>query len=326
MFLEKLHDRDASVSFKKKLLPFAAAALVPLGLFLFFAFRNIDKTDWEFTSFDEIKKGLFYIRPLITLNYYAERIYTHRFFWLYVFLLLSAFYYKWRRKKTGGHFFDKSDAWFVAAIVMLLGYCFIPDNFISGGVIGIRFALLFFIFLLVFFILNGNKYVLFAAGLFSVITSLQIVRQKYPAMNFLSHETDEYASCAEHIREGSVVLPLLYSKNWMTGNLSNYIGAEKDILVLDNYEASRVHFPLRWNPGRNGYDIIGSYGYSDHPCSDLSALKKQTGKDIDYVLLMSQPEGLTDTCTLQTMQQLNAGYTLIYTSSGSRAKLYELKR
>jgi hypothetical protein len=326
MFFEKIHDGTSFSSFKKRLLPFAAAALVPLGLFLFFAFRNIGKTDWVFTSSDEIKKGLLYVRPLITLDYYAERIYTHRLFFLYVFLLLSAFYYKWRKKKGGGRFFDKNDAWFAIAFAMLLGYCFIPDNFISGGVIGIRFALLFFIFLLVFFILNGNKYVLLGAGLFSVVTSLQIVKQKYPAMKLLSDESADYASSAKHVREGSVLLPLLYSKNWMTGNLSNYIGIEKDILVLDNYEANQVHFPLRWKPGRNCYDIIGSYGYSDRPCSNLSALKKQTGKDIDYVLLMSQPEGLTDTCTVQTMQQLAEGYSLVYQSFNGRAKLYEIKR
>jgi len=80
--------------------------------------------------------------------------------------------------------------------------------------------------------------------------------------------------------------------------------------VLDNYEASQKHFPLQWRENKNAYNIIGTFGSNHSPCVDLSAYKKQTGIDVDYVLLMGKASD--DSCHINLVQQLSLNYDSIY--------------
>ena len=57
----------------------------------------------------------------------------------------------------------------------------------------------------------------------------------------------DYVDVANHIEKNSVVLPINYSGNWLMAHFSNYLGVEKPIIILENYECLAGYFPLKWN-------------------------------------------------------------------------------
>jgi hypothetical protein len=55
------------------------------------------------------------------------------------------------------------------------------------------------------------------------------------------------ADLSKHIEPNSVVLPLNFSGHWITGHFSNYLGIDKPMIILENYECSVGYFPVTWN-------------------------------------------------------------------------------
>src|SRR5204863_8300092 len=112
----------------------------------------------------------------------------------------------------------------------------------------------------------------------------------------------------------SIVLPLNYSSNWMHSNISNYLGTDKHILVLDNYEAGREHFPLTWNPGMNPVGLLGSFNGTLPLCADVSTFEKKTSKKIDYIILWKNDKELIDNCSRQIRETIKNNYQLVFKS------------
>jgi hypothetical protein len=111
----------------------------------------------------------------------------------------------------------------------------------------------------------------------------------------------------------------------MLNNISSYLAVEKDIVLLDNYEASQVHFPVGWKKGVNPLNLIGDFGTNHKPCLSFSAFKTQTGKPIDYILTLEEPAQPTDSCTKNVISQLSKNYDLIYSTPMKNGKLYKVK-
>ena len=79
----------------------------------------------------------------------------------------------------------------------------------------------------------------------------------------LSSDAEEATSAEFMMEENTVLLPLNYSNNWMHINYGSYVVTEKAIVNLDNYEATKPHFPLLWKKGESVYDLMKHYGESE---------------------------------------------------------------
>jgi hypothetical protein len=124
---------------------------------------------------------------------------------------------------------------------------------------------------------------------------------------------------AEPTGPGDLVLPLKYSGNWMHDNLANYGGMNGQI-ILDNYEASAPHFPIRWKEGMDPNPLLGNFNGYPPLCADIPNYETYTGMRIDYVLLW-RPGQLVDSCSQAIQYRLDEYFTLVTTAASG--KLYK---
>lgn len=134
---------------------------------------------------------------------------------------------------------------------------------------------------------------------------------------------EEFYYAGKSISGGSVVLPLNYSNNWYYSNYASYLGVEKEIILLDNYEVATPHFPLRW---KRDFDpeIIGDFTKSSRPCINVDSFEEQTGKQIDYVSTFMKTE-LKDSCTVQVDLFLNKYFTEVIIPGQKFIRLFKRK-
>lgn len=64
-----------------------------------------------------------------------------------------------------------------------------------------------------------------------------------------SYARDSLLEAAQHLPEGSVVLPYNVEDNWLLRNAASLLAVERRIHLLSNYEASNAYFPLQWCSG-----------------------------------------------------------------------------
>jgi hypothetical protein len=318
-FRRLIHDP----SFRKEtgliLLTFA----IPFFLTLGFVVSHSSSSGMEMPEFKYVIEWFSDVRPLIALDYDSEKIYAKPLFIFYVLIFISSIIRTIKARKEKHVRFCTSDGWLILSVIMILFFFFLPDDLISGGVVGIRFCLLGYLLLFIFFAANGNKSMILVGAFASVIVSFLMIRERYDSISMLSDINSQYLTCADKIENGSTLLTINYSNNWMLDNMATYIGAEKKILVLDNYEASQVHFPLRWKTGKNANVIIGPFATNRRPCLDLSAYRQKANVEVDYILLMEKPEVLDDSCSLDLVRQLSEHYKKIYTIPERHAELYK---
>ncbi|MEO8088549.1 MAG: hypothetical protein ABI763_17155 [Bacteroidota bacterium] len=309
--------------FQKNTTLFLLASAIPLFFSLRFILANSSSSQMELPVFKYVIEWFRDVRPLIALDYDREKIYSQPLFFVYILIFISAVIRKIQeRKKNKAPWWNYTDGWLILSAIMILFFFFLPDDLISGGIIGIRFCLMGYLFLFLFLSANASQVVLTIGAFASIVVSFLMIAERYDSIKVLSEMSESYATCAAKINKGSTLLTINYSDNWMLDNIPSYIGAEKEILVLDNYEASQVHFPLRWKANKNANFIIGTFATSNRPCVDLSAYNQKAGVQVDYILLMEKPEELTDSCWVDLKKQLSANYKIIYSIPQRHAQLY----
>ena len=82
----------------------------------------------------------------------------------------------------------------------------------------------------------------------------------------------------------STVLPINDSDNWICGHISNYLGINKPMIILENYEVSLNHFPLTWNHKKIPLLHLGN------PEEGIDILPTNTTDDesqVDYIFILS---------------------------------------
>ncbi len=160
------------------------------------------------------------------------------------------------------------------------------------------------------------------------------------AYNNLSDETEELLSCSSHIKPKSVVLPLNFSKarkdncngmawkdqGWFFVHASEYMGLDKPLIFLDNYEAGTKFFPLSWANKANPFlSMISGNGIEQAPPhASIQAYKDFSGIDVDYVVMWCyDPSFELDSNYIPLAKEIRAHFVSIYKSPTGLAELFE---
>ena len=161
-------------------------------------------------------------------------------------------------------------------------------------------------------------------AVFSMLSLLFLIYH-YTESETTDKEAKEYFSVSGHVREGSIVLPVCYSVNWLHSNLSNYLGAEKNVVLLDNYEAAMSHFPTMWKPELDPYAGM-NIGYASSPCLDIERYQKISGQNIDYIIRWGYNKTFQDSCAQAISAYILKNYFLIFTSANNKAEVFQRKK
>lgn len=144
---------------------------------------------------------------------------------------------------------EKQDvAFLLIALLLLVLYFFTPDSVGYAGFLSRRHQW-YFVFLLILFLATGqlSKPLKALLGIALVYIHIQLLlvineyQQPFQALNtdFLKLETV--------IPDHAVIYPLDFSSAYEAGHASNILGSNRNIVLLDNYEASMDYFPVIWN-------------------------------------------------------------------------------
>lgn len=308
----------------KQIVFLIGVALVPLLFTFLFSFHQASKTTSEFPEFATMWMLFKDVRPIIALNYDLEKIYSQPLFYTYALLFIGALIWKIRFIFNGKKkLFETQDGWLILSIIMTIFYFVLPDDIFSGGILAIRFCLFAYLFLFLWLAAYSPAKILLVGAALSVLASVLLLNLRFSSLKNLSEEAEDLASCSDKIRPGSILMTLNYSDNWMLDNICGYLGGNKDIMLLDNYEANQVHFPLMWRQGRNPEFILGNASKSNRPCVDIEKFKKISGVNIEYILVMKRPQELNDSCSLSVDAQMKFTYKEIFVTPKKSGVLYE---
>jgi hypothetical protein len=259
---------------------------------------------------------------LVALVYDTEHPFTILLSVLWLVLLL--FVVTWRVIKKER--LNANDLWIVLALLFLGVYFLAPDQMASGGYISLRIALYFTLFALIWIGLQKLPSLVFILSMIvSLFCTVKLLEIHTTESLKLSEDANELYLAAPFIDEGKTVLPLNYSGNWLHSNFATYLGSERNILVLDNYEASTPHFPMKWKENKVPYDIAGDYANSSQPCLTIDRYEKVSGVRVDYITRWYWNEYMTDSCTLAVDSLLAKNFELVYTSPQGKLNLYKRK-
>ncbi len=308
----------------KKYLILLLASLPGIIFSLFFIFSNIGYEPPRYFSKGKLFLDLIQLYPIITLNYEKERYFAYAV--LFSLCLLGTLIIFKGHKNKEVNKPARNFTWLISASIVLCLYFILPDWMVSGGFISIRFALFFYL-LVVIGLACSVKTVkqLVISVCIVLVTSLCSLAYHFQQTKKLSAEVEELLLAETRIEKGKILLPLNYSDNWLESDFSNYLGAHKFIIVLDNYEATKPHFPLKWKAGQNPYKLLGNIGEMN-PCIDIEKYEKSTGNKIDYVSRWFYNDTKKDSCTLNASKQIESKFDLIFTSPNYKFQLFKRKK
>lgn len=305
------------------------SSLIPLVLFLIYFFSRGTSSFYTYLSTSELTKNLTNMAIMIGLTP-EEKPFVKFFSYIFLILFLIAIYIRIKDIKQGFKsktsfisILNVNDAWLITAIALLFPYYLSSDYNDFGGLISQRIALLFYLFVLIWIICQQiHKWIqLSVVVIFALLHIVQISFYTQITSHLRKYGKECY-ELSSLIEPNSILLPLNYTDNWLHIHLSNYIGAEKPVIVLENYECGKDYFPLRWN-----METIPSPTLQGKHINSMSCVNwKYSGKqsvNIDYILILGDFPEEKNECTSELARLTDEYYKIIHNKEN--LKLYQLK-
>lgn len=256
-----------------------------------------------------------------------------------VVLALAAIAARWKRQD-----FSRLDVLFGVFLFTVWLYFNQPRSFAGGGVTPMRLVLLPYLMLLLWVAsVRLSQQVRLATLAFSLIVGTALLAIRWPRYRMADQATREYVSCAAVIPDKSTVLPISFNHHgqiasgryvsdifWLFVHTGDYVGEDKSIVLLGNYEAHTRNFPLIWKEGRNPFLLLeknDAIFENQPPNADLAGFSAKTGgAAIDYVVTWCKDQRFFDHPHGQDLdRQLREGYDLVFTSENGLAKVFKRK-
>ncbi|MCK6694831.1 MAG: hypothetical protein L6Q97_22360 [Thermoanaerobaculia bacterium] len=324
--------------FRQQSIVLALTALPTLVLFAEYlyakglSFRKSGDAGWQMWS------ELVRLTSLCTMME-AERKWTPLVTLLFLVLLGAAVWIKIRSRRLVW-----TDALFGAFILSLFIYFKQPGSFAGAGIMPIRLQMLPYLVLLLWLAtLDFPRWAQNAVLACAVAFSALFWSIRLPAHWRASGAVSEYVSCAAAIPDKVSVLPLSFNHNgqlpdgqtvstamWLFVHAAGYIGAEKSIVLLDNYEAHTQNFPLLWREQRDPYVFLpkDGIGFEGQPprAEFLNYKAKTNNANVGYVLTWCLDKQFNDHLfTKEIKEQLEQGYELVFQSENGLGRVYRKK-
>ncbi|MEI6522622.1 MAG: hypothetical protein WCO37_03915 [Bacteroidota bacterium] len=266
---------------------------------------------------------LYKIQPIIALNESVEQPFTKNIFFVFCTMLLLAAIEKFRFsihlknklvtvKKFIHNSFSSLNFWLLCCIILLILYFYLPDEHANASFISIRIFLLFFLFFILFLAsLNHKKIILFMAVFIMLYNHFRLNYYYTKEAVVLGDVATRINKFAPQIEVNSIVLPINFSSHWFMGHYSNYLGVDKPMVILENYEAVQGYFPLDWNRNKMPNLTLASNNSGQVACLNWETNLTNKRKKIDYVFIMGDPPDSIDLCERKIFAVLKKSYKLV---------------
>ena len=105
-------------------------------------------------------------------------------------------------------------------------------------------------------------------------------------------------------------------------HFSNYLGADKQVIILENVEASVGWYPVKWNINKMPEVLLGNSSAFPHVFFP-APIQKTTQKHIDYVLIWGDLQKLKSSEEKTFYELLSGNYSQIYSNAINTVKLFK---
>jgi hypothetical protein len=277
-----------------------------------------------FLSKEKLTITLIDLSPLVTLSYEKEVFFTHIIGSILCILLLFVIYNFIRNRKKEKPVFRPN--WMYPTLIVLIFFYTFPDWVVSGGFVSIRWALFFFLMIILFISSKALEPKLLVLPV-TVLLGIHFYLVKYHNDQTvgLSADASALVEAENYMKDGSVLLPLSYSNNWIHVFHANYMATKKNIINLDNYEPTQPHFPLIGKKGESVFDLMPKFGNRNPPCINIDNYEQKTKHHIDYLSRFYFNGDVTDSCTSLVEKEIKLRFELIYESGDKKVQLYKRK-
>ncbi|OFX27024.1 MAG: hypothetical protein A2041_10985 [Bacteroidetes bacterium GWA2_31_9b] len=272
------------------------------------------------------------IRPTIVFHFGHEGVYTSILFYLIAALTTIALFNKVKeiiKSRPSFTVFIKNsivqnDLWFIFSFILLLLYFFMPDSNGYSGYFTVRLGLLLYMFYLIWIATrNYSKWIIISSVTLIFIANTGLNYYYLKQVRKLNKQAVEINNQSKFIDNNTVVLPMNFSSNWMHGHFSNYLGIDKQVVILENYECSTGYFPVKWNDDSFPNTTIGTMLKSDF-CTDWKTNKSSLKQyQVNYIFIIGNSKELEDICAQKSIEMIECNYDMV--SQTQNTILYKLK-
>ncbi|MBC7488127.1 MAG: hypothetical protein H7282_15405 [Cytophagaceae bacterium] len=315
---------------------FAISSFLPIILFCYYFFSRTSGDGFYIPTL-ELISWLKNLRPIISYSFEKEEAFTQSIVYLIVSLLLIAVYNKltkivWRSDlslQSNLLLISKkirmvSVFFFLSTVMLFVLYFKLPDSDGSSGFVSVRLALLIFVFLICWLSTQYfPRWVLMLLVVVVLYCNFNLNNYRISVIRNLDEVALDCYSSAKYIAPNSVILPLNYSDNWLQLHFSNYLGIDKPVVILENYECGTGYFPVNWNAQTPNVSL-GNSNMSEFPCQQWRGNDSRILERIDYVFVLGDMNSKTDSCNAILQLTIKENYTLV--NQSKYARLYELKK
>lgn len=317
-------------SFLKATFAVVAASTIPLSLFLFYVISRDSLQNNSVVPIEELISWIKNIRPIIAYNPPLEEAFTTKIFYVIATLVAIGVYLelnklfstKFSKKTLVSTILSVNNPWFFIFSIVLIMYFYlnIADDADAGGFFKVRLGLLFFILLIIWTsTLKVSKWMNIVAVSIVIFFHFKLNNYYSTVIKELDLQATECYKAAEFIPENSVVLPLDYSNHWLQGHFSNYLGADKSLVILENYECSKGYFPLLWNEEKYPNFLLSGKNPDEIECLWWKTDSENNPKNIDYVFVLGDLSTIYDACV-----QTNILYKYEKVYQGSNCAVFKV--
>lgn len=325
-----IHFRDVKkitksimIEFVRKSFKLLLICLIPLICLLVFYYSVVFFPSSHEYIVPELLDWIFDIRPIIVFDYIQDKKYTQVLYLLLIMTFaISAFNFFRIHPRFSLSF---NTVLLMGLLITFISLIYVPDGS-SAGMMSDRLALMFyFVFLAVLLSFPIPKKVLTFVVFSSIFLQFALFYFNHKnVINKHSENADKIYMASNKIQEKSVVLPINLSDDWMEGHFSNYLAINKEILILENYEASVGWFPLKWKVNDLPKFMLGTKQNFDN---FYWTSNTESGKEekIDYVFVYGNTSKLDQSEFTELKAELLNHYIKDESITDSYTQLYKLK-
>ncbi|MFC2104329.1 hypothetical protein ACFLS4_03140 [Bacteroidota bacterium] len=305
---------------KKILFLFMVSTPSLICMFLFISNVTFLPSEQAYST-KELIKWINDARPFIVYDYVSEEIITEQY--LHVLLILIVITFLKSEKKMSNFNLKKADILLVPIIITLALY-FITPNSSGAGMMSYRYCLIFYMFGLLWIcsrsIQNNFNRVLVLFIIFLHIGLL--FKHLNGPIRKLDKDAQSIYQSSKYINDNNIVLPIDLSDNWIEPHFSNYLGVDKPLIILENYEANVGWFPIKWN-SKNFPNVLLGDKNSINGITWKSNTESKKVRQIDNIILYGNTDKINNKEWLDLKELISMDFRLIYKSDDNFVLLYE---
>ena len=220
--------------------------------------------------------------------------------------------------------FSKNDYFLLVTIVLVCLLFIMPDSDGNAGYVSQRLALISVLFAIIW---AASQYIPRGLGLIVIIfinySGFQMNTYYKEVQSSLNEMAVDCELASAFIEEDGIVLVENFSNNWLVGHFANYLGIDKPIAVLENYEASVGYFPVVWNEENFPNLTLGSYTQEKLSHTGWKTNASNPNQTIEYIFILGNIENAPEEKKTELLQITTSDFVKVYETK--HCQLFKLK-